>query len=76
MKEHLTQAEGHFELAMHQEAWDTLEELPPIDRTEPLVLELKLRILTALSQWELGGYVANVLIASAIEPEKSLHRQG
>lgn len=43
---------------------------PPIDRTEPLVLELRLRILTALSQWELGESVANVLITSAIEPAR------
>jgi len=29
-----------------------------------------LRVLTALSQWELGEHVANILVASAIEPEK------
>lgn len=66
----ITRAEGYFELGMQQEAWDALEELPPIDRTDPLVLELKLRILTALSQWELGESVANVLITSAPEPAR------
>lgn len=46
------------------------EELPPIDRAEPLVLELRLRILTALSQWELGASIANVLECSAAEPAR------
>lgn len=70
MREKLTRAEGFFELGMHQEAWNETEELPPIDRTEPLVLELRLRTLTALEKFELGGHIAGVLEASAIEPEK------
>lgn len=37
---------------------------------EPLLLELRLRVLTALSQWELGEHVANVLVTSAIEPAR------
>jgi hypothetical protein len=66
----LTRAEGFFELGMFEEAWNETEELPPIDRTEPLVLELRLRILTALSQWELGESVAKILIPSPVEPDK------
>lgn len=63
-------AEGYHDLGMHEDAWNVLEELPPIDKTEPLVLELRLRILTAMNRWELGDHIANVLIGSMIEPEK------
>lgn len=70
MKDQLTRAEGFFELGMFEEAWNATEDLPPIDRVEPLVLELRLRVCTALSQWELGEHIANVLVSSAIEPEK------
>jgi hypothetical protein len=70
MKAQLTRAEGFFELGMHQEAWNTLEELPPIDRVEPLVLELRLRILTALEEFGLGESIASVLVSRAIEPAR------
>ncbi|MDF1853614.1 MAG: hypothetical protein P1U85_22460 [Verrucomicrobiales bacterium] len=46
------------------------EDLPPLDRVEPLVLELRLRILTAMEKWELGEGIANVLLSSAVEPQK------
>lgn len=70
MKEQLTRAEGFYELGMYSEAWSATEDLAPIDRTEPLVLELRLRIATALSLWDLGEGMANVLPFSAIEPDK------
>ena len=70
LSDDITRAEGFFELGMHNEAWNETEELPPIDRAEPLVLELRLRILTALSQWELGASIANVLECSAVEPAR------
>lgn len=70
MNNHFRRAEGFYELGMYSEAWSETEDLPPIDRTEPLVLELKLRIATALSLWDLGEGMANVLPFSAIEPDK------
>ena len=66
----LTTAEGYFDLGMFEDAWNATEELPPLDRVEPLVLELRLRILTATGQWDLGDHIANVLVCSDIEPEK------
>lgn len=66
----LTCAEGYFDLGMHDDAWNALEELPPADRTEPLVLALRLRILTALEHWELAEHIANVLASSTVETEK------
>ena len=69
-EDHLNRAEGFHDLGLHQEAWDTLEELPPIDRVEPLVLELRLRILTAMEKWDLGEGIANVLPSSAVELQK------
>ena len=69
MKEQLTRAEGFFLLRMLSDAWEVTEEMAPIDRIEPLVLELRLRILTESGRWELGGHLAGVLIASAIKPK-------
>ena len=70
MKEQLTRAEGYLQLGMLSEAWSATEDLPPIDRVEPLVLEVRLRILTKRGDWELGGHLAGVLVTSAIEAEK------
>ena len=70
LNEELTRAEGFFELGMLNDAWNQTEELPPIDRVEPLVLELRLRILTALEKFELGESIASVLVSSAIEPAR------
>jgi hypothetical protein len=60
MRERLTRGEGFFELGMFEEAWAETEELPPIDRTEPLVLELRLRVAAALE----NGISARALRAS------------
>jgi len=70
MREELTRAEGYFLLGMLTEAWDATEDFPPIDRVDPLVLEIRLRILTKRGDWDLGEHLANVLVASAIKPEK------
>lgn len=70
MKEQLNRAEGFLQLGMVSEAWEETENLPPIDRVEPLVLEIRLRILTQAGNWELGGHLASVLVTSAIKPEK------
>lgn len=66
----LDRAEGFLLLGMLAEAWQETEDLPPIDRVDPLVLEIRLRILTATGNWELGGQLAGVLIASAVQREK------
>jgi len=70
MRERLTRGEGFFELGMFEEAWAETEELPPIDRVEPIVCELRLRVATALEKWELGEALASVLVSSAVQPEK------
>lgn len=36
----------------------------------PRTLELRLRILTALERWKLGGQIAGVLVCSDVEREK------
>lgn len=69
-RDHHRRAEGYFQLGMFADAWEVLEDLPPADRTEPLTLELRLRILTRLEKWELGEHVARVLVTSAVEPAK------
>jgi len=45
----------------HDGAWLALEELPPIDRVMPEVIDLRLRILTCLCKWELADDLAGVL---------------
>ncbi|MDB4657946.1 hypothetical protein OAE56_04265, partial [Verrucomicrobiales bacterium] len=42
----------------------------PLDRIEPLAVEIRLRIATAGDKWEIGEGLANVLICSDIEPER------
>ena len=46
-------AENLWKQANHG-AWLALEELPPIDRVMPEVIDLRLRILTCTCRWELG----------------------
>jgi hypothetical protein len=52
--EHLTRAEGFADLGMYERAWSELEELPPEARTDPRVLDLRLRIATAVERWSLA----------------------
>ena len=64
----LQQAEGYLELGMLDESWEATETLEPLDRVEPLAVEMRLRIATAGEKWQLGEALANVLICSEIEP--------
>ncbi len=59
--ERLTRAEGFADLGMCERAWAELEELPPDARIDSRVLELRLRIATALEKWSLGEVLVNVL---------------
>ena len=54
-------AEGFADLGMHERAWAELEELPPAARTDSRVLELRLRIATALERWSMGEVLVGVL---------------
>ena len=45
----------------HDGAWLLIEELEPIDRVMPDVIDLRLRILTCTCRWELGDDLASVL---------------
>ena len=67
MIEILREAEGYLELGMINEARDATETLEPLDRCEPLTVEMRLRIATAGEKWQLGEALANVLICSEIE---------
>lgn len=55
------EAEGFLELQMFEDAWNRLEEISPQHKSEASVLVLRLKILTALSQWDLGQEIANLL---------------
>ncbi|MEM6822238.1 MAG: hypothetical protein AAF558_09880 [Verrucomicrobiota bacterium] len=57
----LLEAEVFVELHMYEDAWNRIEEIAPEDKTEASVLVLRLRILTALSQWDLGHEIARLL---------------
>jgi len=59
--EHLTRPKGFDDLGMHERAGAELEELPPGARTDPRVLELRLRIAPALKRWSLGEVPAGAL---------------
>ena len=66
----IQQAEGYLELGMIPEAWEATETLEPLDRCEPLAVEIRLRIATQAEHWELGEGLANVLLFSEVEPER------
>lgn len=59
--EHLQRAEGFLDLNMLSDAWTITEELVIEERGEPGVSELRLRILTAWENWELGECLARQL---------------
>jgi len=70
----LEQAEGFIELGMFSDAWQVIEDLPPEEKTNEPVLVIRLRILTDLSQWELGEHVASVLLSGGEESRKTVAR--
>jgi len=55
---HLLTAEGFLDLGMAKEAWDELDEIAPSDRAHPTVLGMRLRILEAMEQWQMGAEIA------------------
>ena len=57
----LATAESLWKQGDHDGAWLALEELEPIDRVMPEVIDLRLRILTCTCRWELGDDLASVL---------------
>ncbi|MDA7921300.1 tetratricopeptide repeat protein [Verrucomicrobiales bacterium] len=61
-QEIIKKATGYCELGMFSDAWDLIESLPPEEKTKAPVLDLRLRILTAFSQWELGEHIAELLL--------------
>ncbi|MEM6823180.1 MAG: hypothetical protein AAF558_14710 [Verrucomicrobiota bacterium] len=73
-QEQIKTATGYFELGMHEDAWEILESLPPKEKTIAPVLDLRLKILTALSQWALGEEIAKVLLHAGDEERKTVAR--
>jgi hypothetical protein len=72
--DHTRKAEGYFELGMFSESWETLESINASERASSPVLEIRLRILTALSQWDLGEQIASVLIHSGEKAKRTVSR--
>lgn len=70
----MEKATGYFELGMFSDAWDLIEELPPAEKTDAPVLGLRLRILTALSQWELGEQIAAHLKFAGEDEKRTVAR--
>ncbi|MDA8909236.1 hypothetical protein N9I65_03570 [bacterium] len=70
----LEQETGYFELGMFTDAWELIETLLPDEKTEAPVLDLRLRILTALSQWDLGEHIASLLIHAGEAEKKTVAR--
>ena len=57
----ITEIEGFADLGMFQEAWETLEELPPDVRASSLALRIRLRCCPPIGAWGIGEQVANFL---------------
>lgn len=57
----LSRADSFAGLGMFERAWTELEELRPKARTDPQVLNLRLRIATALEKWSLGEVLVGVM---------------
>ena len=68
------EAIGYLELGMLSEAWEIIEDLPPEEKTNEPVLVIRLRILTGLSQWELGEHIASVLLSGGDESRQAVAR--
>jgi tetratricopeptide (TPR) repeat protein len=58
---HLEAALGYLALGMHQDAWDELECLPPEQRANDGVSELRISIYQALGKWESARVLAESL---------------
>ncbi|MEM7469435.1 MAG: hypothetical protein AAF387_21495 [Pseudomonadota bacterium] len=53
-----TQAEGFLALDMADDAWQALEELPPEQKTNEPILQMRVEIAIKLKRWQLGATVA------------------
>lgn len=56
--EHITTAEGFFELGMLEEAWGQLEEIEPRHRADSEVLAMRLWILERMGHFDMGLEIA------------------
>ncbi len=52
VREKMEAAHGFHELGMYDDAWTVLDDLPPEDKSHPLVVLLRLDILLGLEQWD------------------------
>ena len=60
----IERAQGFMELGLSEEAWNTLEDLPPDAKNHPDVLSLRVRILAHEKEWrKLTFLAAGVLSA-------------
>ncbi|MDA7922794.1 hypothetical protein N9B73_13690 [Verrucomicrobiales bacterium] len=70
----LESATGYSELGMFLDAWDLIESIPPEEKTKAPTLDLRLQILTALSQWDLGEHLAELLLYAGESESKTVAR--
>ncbi len=61
MAQALTRCEGYFDLGMHQQAWDELEEIAPEYRADYTVLLWRMQILWAMGEYEKATYLCETL---------------
>ena len=66
----LATAEALWKQGDQDGAWRAIDELNAIDRRLPQTIDLRLRILTCLSKWELGDDLASVLRFASDEEEE------
>lgn len=59
---------------MFTDAWNATEELPPEERTGEPALVIRLQILTALAQWNLGEHIASLLIHASEDSRRTVAR--
>jgi tetratricopeptide (TPR) repeat protein len=58
LAEHLTTADGFLDLGMVDEAWAELDEIEPLERANPSVIAMRLRILQRMARFEAGVEIA------------------
>ncbi|MDF1659663.1 MAG: hypothetical protein P1U58_18760, partial [Verrucomicrobiales bacterium] len=60
---------------MFSDAWEATEELPPEERTSEPALVIRLQILTALAQWDLGEHSKLKLAYEGVSKKASDRRR-
>jgi hypothetical protein len=63
----LNTAEGLVIIGLYQDAWDTIEELPPEFETLPRVLRVRLACCIGLDAWERGSEIASLMAQMDLE---------